>query len=147
MSTMKTLMERLEAQKSEGSPHRALWEEAVRQLVDNVRAWLKVPEQRGLLQIDEQPLELSEPGLGTCRVPGLTITTETQTIWMRPLGVEKTLAGEAFRVEIWSTDAGFTLLYLTDGEWVLHDDSESPDDWPVVDENQFEKIMVKLVEA
>jgi hypothetical protein len=149
MAAMKTLIEQLESHGHGISPLRDKLTAAIGELVGKVRDWLSEPEKLSLLQISEESLEYTQPGLGRFHTSGLTITTDTVKIWLRPLGLEQVDGTQACRVEFWSAEEGFTLVHLLDtgDSWRLYEEGKPKEAWPVLDAELFEKMMVRLVKA
>jgi hypothetical protein len=62
------------------------WITAVRQLVEQLRAWLAESDPAGVLDIVPMEIERAEPGLGIFRIPSLKISLGEAAVEVMPVG-------------------------------------------------------------
>jgi hypothetical protein len=77
--------EKLRGEQAEAMGKREEWIESVRQLIDQIKEWLKDADEKHVLMIDGSPIRISERGLGTYEVPALTIGLGTREVRVKPI--------------------------------------------------------------
>ena len=77
--------EKLRSEQAEALTKREEWIAAVGRLVAQIKDWLGQADTKRILMIEEAPLRLSEQGLGTYEIPGLTIGLGPREVRIRPV--------------------------------------------------------------
>ncbi len=132
------------------------WRAAIERLFDQLRAWLRESDPRGIIEIEEGHQDITEPGLGRYRVPRLNLRAFDKWVAIIPkarktVGTAKPpqkLAPEraAGRVDLTDELRRFVLYRFRNGdrdEWVIDDLHEGA---KPLDKEAFEKALMSYLQ-
>ena len=116
------------------------WISEIEDFFSMIKRWLADSINKGLIDLKEKEIEISEENLGTYKTKSLQIFFESKKVEFVPIG--KLVVGAEGRIDIEFVGGRYILLY--DGGWKYLDESGIQKKLIDFDEKCFTEIMEKI---
>ncbi len=116
------------------------WVSQIEDFFSTIKGWLNDSVKKGLIEVKETEIEISEENLGTYKTKSLQISFENKKVEFVPIG--RLVIGAQGRIDIKFINGRYILLY--DDGWKYLDESGIQKKLIDFDEKCFTEMMEKI---
>lgn len=122
---------------------KAQWLSTLTDLLGKIKEWVSEAEREGLIQVVDQPKDLSEELLGSYRAPSLALRTDRSTVKIEPVG--RYIIGAQGRVDMRSARGSYMLIHLSPEKgWMCVKEKKQREYLPLT-ESLFAELLKELL--